>query len=36
VACVRHYFAAEVSRHPEELQPVLFRDIPARIIRRAS
>lgn len=22
VACVRHYFAAEVSRHPEELQPV--------------
>ncbi|HET6988636.1 MAG TPA: restriction endonuclease, partial [Kribbella sp.] len=22
VACVRHYFAAEVSRHPDELQPV--------------
>jgi restriction system protein len=22
VACVRHYFGAEVSRHPEELQPV--------------
>jgi restriction system protein len=22
VACVRHYFSAEVSRHPEELQPV--------------
>lgn len=22
VACIRHYFAAEVSRHPEELQPV--------------
>ncbi|TDD28635.1 restriction endonuclease [Kribbella turkmenica] len=22
VACVRHYFSAEVSRHPDELQPV--------------